>query len=222
LTKGPFEEARAALARSLRDEIKDERVLAAIAKVPRERFVAQELRQMAYHDRPLPIGHGQTISQPRMVAMMLQELALKGKERVLEVGSGCGYQTALLAELAASVVAVELIPQLAERSIDILKTLGYENAVIYVAGEVLGRPEGAPYDAIIVAAAAPRIPQSLIDQLAPGGRLVIPVGTLEGQDLVVAELRPEGVTVMRKGACRFVPLLGEEAFTASVSDSQTS
>jgi protein-L-isoaspartate(D-aspartate) O-methyltransferase len=196
--------------------------LAAIGLVPRERFVRRDLADVAYQDRPLPIGHGQTISQPRMVALMLQQLALTGVERVLEVGSGSGYQTALLAQLAGHVTGVELVPELVAEAKRILESLGYANVELHLAGEALGWPAGGPYDAIIVAAAAPRIPQSLVDQLAPGGRLVIPVGSREGQDLMFAELREEGITVTRRGACRFVPLLGQEAFAASVSDAQTS
>ncbi|HLF76632.1 MAG TPA: protein-L-isoaspartate(D-aspartate) O-methyltransferase [Dehalococcoidia bacterium] len=222
MTLDPFAEARAALVRSLRDEITDERVLAAIGKVPRERFVTDDLAAFAYQDRPLPIGHGQTISQPRMVALMLQELALKGGERVLEVGSGSGYQTALLSKVAGYVVGVELLPDLVEKASQALALLDYQNVELHAAGEALGWRAGAPYDAIVVAAAAPRIPQSLVDQLAPGGRLVIPVGSRAGQELMLVELRPEGLTVTRKGACRFVPLLGAEAFAASVSDSHTS
>jgi len=222
LTNDSFSKARASLVRSLRSDIKDERVLNAFSRVPRQRFVRQDLAAHAYEDHPLPIGHGQTISQPRMVALMLQELALKGHERVLEVGTGSGYQAALLAELAAQIVSVELVPELAKRARRVLAELAYSNVEVYVAGEELGWPAGAPYDAIVVAAASPRIPQFLAGQLAPGGRLVIPVGTRDGQDLMLAELRPEGLTVMRKGACRFVPLLGRGAFAASVADANSS
>ncbi|MPZ47835.1 MAG: protein-L-isoaspartate(D-aspartate) O-methyltransferase [Dehalococcoidia bacterium] len=205
--------ARETLVRGLRPDISDERVLAAIASVARERFVAAELREVAYQDRPLQIGHGQTISQPRMIAMMLQELALTGTGKVLEVGTGSGYQTALLAELADSVVSVELIPELAEGARAVLEELGYASVRVHIAGEVLGWPDEAPYDAIIVAAAAPRIPQSLVDQLAAGGRLALPVGSREEQDLLLAQRLPEGVTIVRKGPCRFVPLIGPEAYT---------
>ena len=214
-----FQAAREALVRSLRDDITDERVLAALARVPRECFVPPDLRALAYDDRPLPIGHGQTISQPRMVGLMLQELRLQGQEKVLEVGTGSGYQAALLAELAAAVVSVELIPRLAEGARLALEAAGYANVSVHVAGEDLGWPEGAPYDAIVVAAAAPRVPQSLVDQLAPGGRLAIPVGDKEGQDLLVVERRPEGVTVTRKGACRFVPLIGRDAYVEAEAHS---
>lgn len=222
-----FAAQREALVRSLRSDITDERLLRAIGRVPRERFLAPELWRYAYEDRPLPIGHGQTTSQPRMIALMLQELHLRGEEKVLEVGAGCGYQTALLAELAREVVAVELIPALVERARRTLAELGYRNVKLFLAKEVLGWPEEGPYDAIVVAAAAPRIPQSLVDQLAPataqapGGRLVIPVGTREGQDLLVAEKTAEGVKVTRKGGCRFVPLIGKEAYAPSEEDPET-
>jgi protein-L-isoaspartate(D-aspartate) O-methyltransferase len=215
---GVFEQARAELVRSLARDISDRRVLEVMGRVARERFVAPDLRRAAYQDRPLPIGHGQTISQPRMVAMMLQELALAGPERVLDIGTGSGYQAALLAELAARVVTVELIPELAGSARRLLAELGYANVEVYVAGEELGWPALAPYDAIVVAAASPRIPQSLVDQLAPGGRLVIPVGTRQGQDLLVADNTPEGVTVTRKGGCRFVPLIGRGAFASGEWD----
>lgn len=207
-----FAGARAGLVASLRPEIEDERVLAAIGRVPRERFLDPEQRGAAYADRPLPIGHGQTTSQPRMIALMLQELRLSGQEKVLEVGAGCGYQTALLAELAREVIAVELVPGLAERASKTLTELGYANATIQLALEAIGWPAEAPYDSIIVAAASPRIPVALVDQLVPGGRLAIPVGGRAGQNLIVAEKRPEGITLTRRGACNFVPLIGKDAF----------
>ena len=211
----PYAAARAALVQALRSDVTDERVLKAFGQVQRERFVAPEARELAYLDRPLPIGHGQTISQPRMVAMMLQELSLAGDERILEVGAGSGYQTALLGELAASVVGVELIPELALQAAGVLRQLGYQNITVELAGDELGWPAGAPYDAIVVAAASPRIPMSLVDQLAPEGRLVIPVGGRDGQDLMLAQRRAEGLTIVRKGACRFVPLIGREAYAAT-------
>jgi protein-L-isoaspartate(D-aspartate) O-methyltransferase len=210
---GSYEEARALMVQSLRRFITDERVLAAMGKVPRELFVLPERHAEAYDDRALPIGHGQTISQPLMVAIMLQEMALQGTEKVLDIGTGSGYQAALLSELAASVVGVELVPELTERARRTLREHGYANVTVHQAGSELGWPEDAPYDAIVVAAAAPRIPQSLVAQLAPRGRLVIPVGDRAGQELIVVENRPEGLTVVRKGRCGFVPLVGKEAFS---------
>jgi protein-L-isoaspartate(D-aspartate) O-methyltransferase len=210
-----LEEARDLLLRSMAPVVKDARVIEAMRRVPRERFVEPDLRPHAYSDRPLPIGFGQTISQPRMVAIMLQELGLKGDEKVLDLGSGSGYQTALLAELAKEVIAVELIPELAERSRALLAELGYKNVSVHQATDELGWSQDAPFDAIVVAAAAPRIPMSLIDQLAEGGRLVIPVGGRGRQELMLVEQSREGVRVSRRGACGFVPLIGKEAFGRS-------
>jgi protein-L-isoaspartate(D-aspartate) O-methyltransferase len=210
------EDARAELVRSLAPDVTDPNVLAALGKVPRERFVSPELKPYAYADRPLPIGHGQTISQPRIVGIMLQELRLSGDDRVLDLGSGSGYQSAVLAEMVKEVIAVELIPELVERSRRVLEELGYRNVSVLLATEELGWPAAAPYDAIVVAAASPRIPMSLVEQLAPGGRMVIPVGERSRQqELMLVERTPEGFTVARKGACGFVPLIGKEAFTPS-------
>jgi protein-L-isoaspartate(D-aspartate) O-methyltransferase len=208
-------EARARMVEGLRREIRDERVLRAFAEVPRERFVPAEFQAYAYEDRPLGIGHGQTISQPMMVALMLQEMVLTGEEKVLDVGTGSGYQAALLSRMAAQVIGVELVPELAENARRALAGLGYETVTVQGAGDELGWPEEAPYDAIVVAAASPRVPQSLVAQLAPGGRLVLPVGPRERQDLVVVVSTPEGLEVTRKGACGFVPLIGREAFSPS-------
>jgi protein-L-isoaspartate(D-aspartate) O-methyltransferase len=216
---GTYEAARTLLTASLRDVISDRRVLDAFAKVPRELFVPVESRSVAYADRPLPIGHGQTISQPRMVAIMLQELALKGNERVLDVGTGSGYQAALLAELTRTVTGVELIPELTERARRSLAEAGYDNVIVHVAGDELGWPQDAPYDAIVVGAASPRVPQSLTAQLAQGGRLVLPVGPRDSQELMVVENRPEGLTVIRQGPCGFVPLIGREAFPSAPAES---
>jgi protein-L-isoaspartate(D-aspartate) O-methyltransferase len=209
-----YAEQRRRLAAALRPEITDERIIEVMGRLPRERFLTPDQQPFAYEDRPLPIGHGQTTSQPRMIALMVQELQLTGEEKVLEVGAGSGYETALLAELAKEVIGVELVRGLAERASRVLQELGYTNARIELAGDAIGWAADAPYDAIVVAAAAPRIPVSLVRQLAPGGRLAIPVGEREGQNLLVAEKRPEGVVVTRKGACSFVPLLGKGAFSA--------
>ena len=214
----PYEASRQAMVRQLRLEIQDERVLGAMTKVPRERFVPSGQRRNAYADRPLPIGQGQTISQPLMVALMLQELKLTGDEKVLDIGTGSGYQAALLGALAAEVVTVERVEELAERADQVLKELGYTNIQVHLVGEDLGWPAAAPYDAIVVGAAAPRVPPALVDQLRAGGRLVLPVGDRASQDLMVVEKRPEGVTVMRKGGCRFVPLIGPGGFSGSQTD----
>jgi protein-L-isoaspartate(D-aspartate) O-methyltransferase len=208
-----MDEARALMVQSLRRSISDERVLAAMGRVRRELFVLPERQADSYDNRALPIGHGQTISQPLMVAVMLKELALTGDEKVLDIGSGSGYQAALLSELASEVVGVELVPELTERARRVLREQGYDNVKVHQATDELGWPEDAPYDAIVVAAAAPRVPQSLVAQLAPGGRIVIPVGDRAGQELIVVENRPEGLTVTRKGGCAFVPLVGHEAFS---------
>lgn len=202
-----YEAAREALVRALRLDIRDERVLGAFGQVPRERFVSPELQRYAYDDRPLPIGQGQTISQPLMVAIMTQALRLQGDEKVLEVGTGSGYQAALLSLLAREVVSVERIPELAKAAAGRLRELGYANVRVFVAGEALGWPDEAPYDAITVTAGAPDIPSSLVDQLAMGGRLVVPVGGRRLQQLVRASKSDRGVTVVQLGECRFVPLI---------------
>jgi protein-L-isoaspartate(D-aspartate) O-methyltransferase len=202
-----FQAARDELVRHLRRDISDERVLNAFAQVPRERFVPVELQRYAYDDRPLPIGQGQTISQPLMVAIMTQALALRGDEKVLEIGTGSGYQAALLALLAREGVSVERIPELAQPAARTLQELGYTNVRVLVAGEVLGWPQEAPYDAIIVTAGAPDVPSSLVDQLGMGGRMVVPVGGRHIQQLVRVTKAPQGVTLERLGECRFVPLI---------------
>lgn len=198
---------REAMLRSLRAEIRDQRVLDAFSRVPRERFVAPELRRHAYEDRPLPIGYDQTISQPLMVAIMLQDLMLKGDEKALEVGTGSGYQAALLSLLVREVVSVERVPELAQSAAERLGVLGYRNVRVYVAGEALGWAQDAPYDAIVVAAGAPEVPSSLVDQLAMGGRMVVPVGGRRLQQLVRVSKSDRGVTMERLGECRFVPLI---------------
>jgi protein-L-isoaspartate(D-aspartate) O-methyltransferase len=204
--------AAAELARFLaRRGIRDERVLAAIAAVPRELFVPEELQAEAYADRALPIGHGQTISQPFMVAAMLEALALDGG-RVLDVGTGSGYQAAVLAELADEVVTIELVPELAEHARRTLERAGYARVEVRVGDGSLGVPERAPFDGIVVAAAAPAVPEALYRQLAPGGRIVVPVGTVREQWLEVVERGEEGPERRRTVPCRFVPLLGSEGF----------
>jgi protein-L-isoaspartate(D-aspartate) O-methyltransferase len=207
--------ARGMLVRALRYEIRDERVLAAMARVPRESFLPPDLRRYAYEDRPLPIGYGQTISQPLMVAMMTEALGLAGEEEVLELGTGSGYQAALLAELARHVVTVERIPELAEEAARHLQSLGYPNIDVHAAGDSLGWPESAPYDAILVSAGAPHVPQTLTDQLRSGGRLVVPVGQRRVQELLRVTRTPRGVSVENLGECRFVPLIGADAWPES-------
>jgi protein-L-isoaspartate(D-aspartate) O-methyltransferase len=197
--------------------IRDERVLDAMARVPREAFVGEEARAAAYADEALSIGHGQTISQPYMVARICEELALHGDERVLDVGTGSGYQAAVLAELAREVHSIERIPQLAERARRALAEAGVANVAVHVGDGSLGLPEHAPYGGIAVAAAAPEVPEPLLAQLAPGGRLVVPVGTERDQQLLVVEQTPSGPSVIRSVPCRFVPLVGAEGFTVSSS-----
>ncbi|HEY5058059.1 MAG TPA: protein-L-isoaspartate(D-aspartate) O-methyltransferase [Gaiellaceae bacterium] len=192
--------------------IADERVLAAMDRVPRELFVPEELRDRAYDDAALPIGDGQTISQPYMVARICVELGLHGNERVLDVGTGSGYQAAVLAELAAEVYSIERIPELGARARANLAAAGYERVRVYVGDGTRGLPEHAPYAAIAVAAAAPELPHSLYEQLEERGRLVVPVGRRWEQRLQVIVRTPEGPAVLRTVPCRFVPLLGVEGF----------
>jgi len=191
--------------------IHDRRVLAALAAVPRERFVPEGLQRDAYVDRALPIGHDQTISQPFMVAAMLEALELDGG-RALEVGTGSGYQAALLAELADEVVTIERVPELAEQARTTLDAIGCGRVEVLVGDGTLGVPERAPFDAIVVAAAAPAVPEALYEQLCPGGRLVVPVGTVRDQWLEVVERGPDGPIRHRTVPCRFVPLLGSAGF----------
>jgi protein-L-isoaspartate(D-aspartate) O-methyltransferase len=195
-------------------DITDERVLTAMERVPRELFVPPELRPRAYDDAALPIGGGQTISQPYMVAIICQTLALRGPERVLDVGTGSGYQAAVLAELASEVFSIERIPELAERARENLLAAGYERVDVHVGDGTRGLPKAAPFDAIAVAAAAPEIPPSLYDQLVARGRMVVPVGRRRSQELELVIRSPEGPAVVRSVPCRFVPLVGEEGFQA--------
>ncbi len=207
-----LERAREDLVRHLDHEIADKRVIEAMRRVPRDAFISPEQSRVAYDDRPLSIGFGQTISQPFIVALMLQALELSGDEKVLELGTGSGYEAALLAEMARKVVTVEYVPELAESARLVLDKLGYSNVEVHVAGGVLGWPAEAPYDAIVVSAGAPRVPQALLDQLALNGRLVIPVGSRWQQELLrVTKLR-KGNNIENLGGCYFVPLIGENAW----------
>ncbi|MEO8578523.1 MAG: protein-L-isoaspartate(D-aspartate) O-methyltransferase [Gemmatimonadales bacterium] len=207
----------------LRAQVRDERVVGAMGAVPRERFVTAELRVHAYADRALPIGEGQTISQPLMVGLMTEALRVTSEDRVLEVGTGCGYQAAVLSRLVREVVTVERVPALRERAAALLDELGYTNVRVQAASETLGWRDGAPYDAIIVTAGAPHIPRALIEQLRPGGRLVVPVGDRRAQDLVRVEKTAHGVELTRLGPCAFVPLVGRGAWAeAGVIDASRS
>ena len=190
----------------------DERVLGAMAKVPREDFVAPEVREHAYEDRPLTIGCWQTISQPYIVASMLQAAELRPEDSVLELGTGSGYQTALLAEIVASVVSIERHSELARVAQERLSHWGYKNVEIVVGDGTLGYLPKAPYDVILVSAAAPQVPQSLVAQLAIGGRMVLPVGSRDLQELVLVLKDEAGVHQVRLDGCAFVPLIGEEGF----------
>jgi protein-L-isoaspartate(D-aspartate) O-methyltransferase len=205
------------VARQLRArDIVDERVLDAMDRVPRELFVPPAIAAHAYEDAALPIGSSQTISQPYMVARICSELALRGRERVLDVGTGSGYQAAVLAELAAEVHSIERIPELAERARAALDDAGYgERVQVHVGDGTRGLPEHSPFDAIAVAAAAPGLPPSLYEQLAPFGRLVVPVGDWRGQILEKVVKSPEGPAIARSVPCRFVPLVGAEGFASA-------
>jgi len=207
-----LERARENLFKHLEYEIADKRVIEAMKHVPREAFVSQEQYHLAYEDRPLGIGFGQTISQPFIVALMVQALELRGDEKVLELGTGSGYEAAILAELAQKVVTVECIPELAEAARQVLGSLGYSNIEVHISGRILGWPEEAPYDAVIVSAGAPTVPKVLLEQLTWNGRLVIPVGSRWQQELLrVTKLRKRN-RIENLGGCYFVPLIGEGAW----------
>ncbi len=188
--------------------VKDPRVLEAMRKVPRHRFVPEKLRSQAYDDEPLPIGAGQTISQPYIVAYMTEKLGLLPTDRVLEIGTGSGYQAAVLAELCDSVFTIEIIPELSERARRVLTELGYKNIQFKIGDGYMGWPEKAPFDAIMVTAAPDHIPQPLIDQLKVGGRMVIPVGDFF-QDLYLVTKTEKGFKKKRILPVRFVPMRGE-------------
>jgi protein-L-isoaspartate(D-aspartate) O-methyltransferase len=217
-----FPEQRAGMVeRQLRRRgILDERVLAAMAEVPRELFVPEHERRRAYNDSALPIGHGQTISQPWIVAAIAQALALEGTEKVLEIGTGSGYSAAVIARLAREVFTIERLEPLAREARELLAELGFDNVHVVVADGTEGLPEEAPFEGIAVHATAPAPPPSLLGQLTPGGRLVIPVAG-DGADILTVyvrtgdELDPltgEGLEARSLGACRFVPLIGREGF----------
>ncbi len=189
--------------------IKDPRLIAAMKKVPRHLFVEEALQDQAYSDHPLPIGEKQTISQPYMVALMTEALALTGKEKVLEIGTGSGYQAAVLAELAAKVFTVERILSLAIRARELLLGLKYSNVEVKFSDGTVGWLDESPFDAIVVTAGSPEIPQPLIDQLKVGGRMAIPVGDAYAQDLIRITKTEDGIKKENWGGCRFVKLIGK-------------
>ncbi len=207
-----FTEAREAMVRTQIEArgIKDKRVLKVIRTVPRHRFVLPIYQKIAYSDRPLPIGYGQTISQPYIVALMTESLKLKGDEKVLEIGTGSGYQAAILAELAKEVYTIEIIPGLTKRAEKTLKKLGYENIKVKCGDGYLGWPEYAPFNAIIVTCAPDHIPQPLIDQLAEGGRMVIPIADTYPQRLTLIQKKKGKIVQEIITGCMFVPMTGEE------------
>ena len=207
-----FEAARARLIKQLSAEIRDKRVLAAMARVPREFFIPPDEQHLAYEDIPLPIGLEQTISQPLIIALMTEALELTGSEKVLEVGTGSGYQAAILAEIARLVVTTERFPNLAEKARQALDSLGYANVEIHPSAETLGYRASAPYDAIMVTAAAPHIPDELLKQLATDGRMVIPVGSRSSQELLKITRGEKKNVIRNLGGCRFVPLVGKGAW----------
>jgi len=196
--------------------LRDDRVLQAMEHVPRHEFIAPQLWNRAYADDPVPIGEGQTISQPYIVAYMLEALNFSPDHRVLEIGTGTGYQASLLAELAREVVTIERHEKLADTARHNLERLGYKNVTVIHADGTQGWPGNAPYDRIIVAAAAPKIPPPLLDQLTDDGRLIIPVGSTEVQELLLVEKKADQYFTSRLEGCRFVPLIGAEGFPSRI------
>jgi protein-L-isoaspartate(D-aspartate) O-methyltransferase len=192
--------------------IRDGRVLDAMARVPRHEFVPERFQAQAYEDHPIPIGYGQTISQPYIVALMLEALALEPTDKVLEIGTGSGYQTALLAELAASVYSIERHAGLAQNAERVLAKLGYTNIVVLVGDGSEGLPQHAPFDAIIVSAAAPELPSTLVAQLRDGGRMVVPVGPAHAQELQLVQKQQGQLLVSYLEGCRFVPLITGQGY----------
>jgi protein-L-isoaspartate(D-aspartate) O-methyltransferase len=202
------ERARMVVQQLRRRDITDERVLAAMATIPRHAFVSADLRAQAYADGALPIGRRQTISQPYIVALMTQLLALRGGERVLEIGTGSGYQTAVLARLAGTVHSIEIDPEIAERARATLAALGYGAAQVRVGDGAAGWPEAAPFDALIISAGVPRLPEALLGQLRDGGRVVAPLERADGEELAVGVKRGDRLEWTAHGAVRFVPMTG--------------
>jgi protein-L-isoaspartate(D-aspartate) O-methyltransferase len=193
-------------------DVTDELVLQAMATVPRHEFVPTFWMNQAYADEPLSIGHGQTISQPYIVAAMVASLGLAGSQNVLEIGTGCGYQAAIVSLLARQVHTVEILPDLAQTSSERLQRLGYANVFVHSGDGTLGWPESSPYDAILIAAAAPAVPEPLLQQLAEGGRLIAPVGGEDKQDLHLV-IKHEGKFLVKQvGPCRFVRLMGQHGW----------
>jgi protein-L-isoaspartate(D-aspartate) O-methyltransferase len=194
--------------------VTDPRVLAALRRVPRHRFVQEALRDRAYGDHPLPIGEEQTISQPYIVGLMSSLLELTGQEKVLEIGTGSGYQTAVLAELARRVCSIERLPRLAERARATLEGLGYHNVWVRVGNGTLGWPDQGPFDRIIVTAGGPAVPPPLVQQLADGGRMALPVGSADNQVLTIVENVGGEIRQRTHGECKFVKLVGKYAWDA--------
>lgn len=207
-----LKEARTGLIDSLRSEIRDEKVLQALSIVPRELFIPPEYFPSAYDDRPLPIGYNQTISQPFIIALMTEALELKGDEKVLEIGTGSGYQAAILSRLASRVITVERVQALAEAAQKLLARLGYFNVEVHYVITELGWKNEAPYDAIIVTAGALKVPGELWEQLIEGGRMVIPVGSRYEQQLLRIAKKQGKEIIKDLGGCRFVPLIGPGAW----------